>query len=367
MRIVATASETGFGPTAALTSFLGWASGVRNLNVTLDLPTKARALVPRGLCAGWNVTRINALDTAPSSCPQTRQRPESLLLNFGRTELFEQGNRWLRHVFVDCVGWLNAANHTSTGEPQDATLLLEAFPPMGLDDYDPAHAIIRPCIAQSSSRPARREHILVSFGGGTFPGLSSTCHPMLAIQKELSAQATTARLRNELIFSGLTGDREAAVRIYPIDVHRQLVSQAAVVVTVPGLYTVFEALQEARPVVFLPPTNYTQMVQYGWYRRNGVVPARIDWCAILGLPDIAAEAIPLDEEQRFVRNLWLTLANPEVIREIAHHTVAIIRAIVAGMMPYPRSLTKLLVSKYLGCRHPSLGSVLDGIVSRTFA
>lgn len=59
------------------------------------------------------------------------------------------------------------------------------------------------------------------------------------------------------------------------------IEESDVVITHPGLYTVFEAVRRERPVVLLPPSNYTQVLQLRQYVRLGLVPPGVEWHHLL--------------------------------------------------------------------------------------
>jgi hypothetical protein len=361
VRIVVTAAETGFGPTAALTCFMRWVDTLAEVDLWLDIPRSVSSLVPAALRSVCKSTTIEAPSRVSSL--GAYQRRDALLVNFGRAELLNRNDGWLQHIFVDCAGWLNAANHEADFNEHGIALFLEAFPPMEPDLIAPRKTVVRPCIAKRATGVAKRNHVLVCLGGGIFPGVSAA-HPMIALTRRLEALASS-RVRNTLIFSGLGGTADALVKVYDLDAHRRLTAEAAVVVTVPGLYGVFEALSDDRPVLLLPPTNYTQLIQYTWYRRNGLVPPGLDWCSILGLPEMMPETIPFSEEQRAVKELWSLLTNRSTTKIIAEHTVEAISAVVAGKNPYSYEIGRTLVCRYLGDGRPSLESKLEGIVFGT--
>jgi len=61
------------------------------------------------------------------------------------------------------------------------------------------------------------------------------------------------------------------------------VADAPLLITHPGLYSPFEAIGLGTPTVFLPSSNYTQILQLAAFRDRGLAPWAVDWIDLIGL------------------------------------------------------------------------------------
>lgn len=87
-------------------------------------------------------------------------------------------------------------------------------------------------------------------------------------------------------------------------------SQCERVLTHPGLYSPFEAIGRGRPTFFLPPSNYTQVLQLDLFRRDAMAPHSIDWNDLVGRT--VTPGLPEAEGVRQVLALVASLDNPHV-------------------------------------------------------
>ena len=346
MKIVATSSGTGFGPTAALGCFLDWAADVPELKVELEVPADAMVVLRDRIRHRWRIrSRTNSSSTELRTAVH-----DAVLLNFGRPELLYVDAIWRHHFFVDCANWLNSRPvERLKWRSKRTTPLFEHFPPI------PSPALggetIGPCIARTPVDSPIGDHIVVTFGGGIFPGTTSAC-PLSRIIPRLEFLRDRARLPYRFIYTGGGG------RLFTGQEHRHLIATARVVVTVPGLYAVFEALQSGRPIVFLPPTNYTQLVQYTWYRDSGLVPPTADWFTTCGMTPTGANAIGIRAEAEFTDRLRSRLATPDVLCTIADR---VFETICDALADGPSTAANSVAATYIHTKITTLEAVLDGI------
>ena len=107
------------------------------------------------------------------------------------------------------------------------------------------------------------------------------------------------------------------------------VANAPLLITHPGLYSPFEAIGLGTPTVFLPSSNYTQVLQLATFRECGLAPWAIDWIDLVGrtvpaglqesegVREVLQLVSTLDDVEitaRLVNTLrcWLSLADKEL-------------------------------------------------------
>lgn len=85
-----------------------------------------------------------------------------------------------------------------------------------------------------------------------------------------------------------------------------MLSRAELFVSHPGLYAAFEAMLSGVPTAFLPPSNYTQVLQLRRYRAVGLAEASFAW------EDAGLDAVPADlPEAEGVRAVLDVMARAE--------------------------------------------------------
>lgn len=141
-------------------------------------------------------------------------------------------------------------------------------------------------------KPASEHKILVTFGGTesdlTKVGLN-THYPVLVlpmIRQAVEACFPGARTQIATSYAACSllhdflKERETATPLGHFAFIDAL-AHADIVITPPGLYTVFEAVRHKRPIVFLPPSNYTQVIHLRHYVELGLAPHEVEWSSLL--------------------------------------------------------------------------------------
>jgi hypothetical protein len=358
MKLIATASGTGFGPTSALAYFLEWAADRDDIEIEIDVPTPVANVLRPLVRPEWHLT-TRSNESGTTSIPSGEG---AVVVNFGRTELLSAEPLWDHHLFIDCVGWLNSAALTPmTRSSSRITALVEYFPPLRSPTVSAGFQLIRPCIRRSVRGGGLFHHVLLSLGGGIFPDIRMTEHPLFSVAQKMQVLARRGIPFTPIVCSG-GGTATDGLCTFPLATHRKLIQTARIVIAVPGLYTVFETLEARRPLLLLPPTNYTQSVQYTWYRNQGLVTNALDWLSLLDLPPVVPEILTPADEREFTSNLRLKLGacDPDFIAKELRDAVA---RIDAGCPPYAPALGESIIHHYLQPPLPPLESLLHDILS----
>jgi len=162
--------------------------------------------------------------------------------------------------------------------------------------------------ARGASAPGIR--LLVNFGGLTSPAMlpAADIDYVTWILRVLQMTGLpSSRLTvclpiqlSRLIPVALHYLPDANIRTPTLDEFHALLSDCSVLITIPGLETVLEAMYLGRPIIFLPPHNATQAIQLRVYRENGV-----GWCVPASSLELALDGCcsDLHEATRVVQGL----------------------------------------------------------------
>lgn len=150
-------------------------------------------------------------------------------------------------------------------------------------------AVVPPLITPPELRQPERGFLLVGLGGLysrlTVPGRNNDYAPFVVrnvlqsippprfSRVLIAGPARLAQTMHELV----AGDPRVE---YVSLSHREFVamlSRAELFVSHPGLYAAFEAMLGGVPTAFLPPSNYTQVLQLRHYRAAGLAEASFTW------------------------------------------------------------------------------------------
>lgn len=349
----------GFGPTVAQTHLLGQLNRLP-LTVTLDVPRRALPVLQETLN---HVTMSVQRKQRPAlKRTENTDLSKSTVINFGRTELLV-GLDCETHYFVDCAAWQNGPTLHGRGvfRNQRVRYLVEFFPPLRKPEVNAIGTPIQPCLRHVNANlilAPNEPGVLITAGGGIAPGKTAG-NPLVNIVRDVMALVRNqVRIIGGEIFGGGSG------RVVSVshEQHLSMIASATMVLTVPGLYTVFETLQRGRTVALLPPTNYTQLIQYCWYRSVGMVDDGLDWVAHGIVPVAAPQSVPPSEEVAFTAHLRQRLRR--------RNTTAVIKeALVSFFLDRPfarserlRAAQQAILRDYLESDYPDLVSLLyEGI------
>ena len=206
-------------------------------------------------------------------------------------------------VYLDFLLWMH---HGPAPDYFDADLYLAENYPSTAEwierrgkDVRNLH-VIPPLVAERPPRTPVAGSLLIGLGGLysrlTVPGANTNYVP-LVLEQVLNALPSDRFSR--VVIAGprgiaatvqeTIGDRHGVE--YVSLSHEQFLAalaEAEVFVSHPGLYGAFEGMLRGVPTAFLPPSNYTQVLQLRNYRPRGLAPYSFSW------EDAGLEEIPID-------------------------------------------------------------------------
>ena len=324
--IVLTAAPFGFGPASALHATLSANHGRVDQDHVVLVPDALRPVF--GDLTGLNVMAGDSNHVA-ELCRSLDPLPQ--IINFGNLDLLALGPSSRRHIFVDCVGWLTPRLLNGLPIPPQHSYdhVVEYFPPTHPDRLPSKAVLARPALSPfPQARPEKSgDHIVICLGGGCFPGHGDVATGLERVAEQIAQVASTFLPVCEVyITGGSEFNVQGAKHAGPVahSEHLNLLATSRLVVTVPGLYTVFECLRLQVPVLLLPPTNYTQIVQFHWYASKGLAHPSAHWNRILKIPQLKSVATDYTTEAEITRNLRRSLKTSVVTQTI---TDALVEAI----------------------------------------
>jgi hypothetical protein len=164
--------------------------------------------------------------------------------------------------------------------------------------------LIPPLVAEGSERRPIPGSLLIGLGGlysrMTTPGTNTNYAPL--VLKQVLDALPAGRFSRVLIAgpSGIADTVRATIGNrrgveYASLSHEQFLgalAESEVFVSHPGLYGAFEGMLTGVPTAFLPPSNYTQILQLRNYRTRGIAPFSFSWedAGLDGIPGDLPEA-----------------------------------------------------------------------------
>ncbi len=155
--------------------------------------------------------------------------------------------------------------------------------------YSPRNAVLVGPIIDLDVAPAPSvspQRLLVSFGGIDFPGTRKAEYPGIVMQLLAGALSASPAFPEVLVAGGSRAMGELQLA-YPLErviyescSHDRFLASLAgsrLLLTQPGIATPLEAFAYGVPTVFMPPMNYTQVLQLRHFRAAGVAPYAVDW------------------------------------------------------------------------------------------
>lgn len=195
-----------------------------------------------------------------------------------------------KSVFLDTLAWLRDSPppHTSCVDAYVIQRFFEPVKPRYLRQLSSPH-LVAPIFsdtldaASESSPSGRSRALLVNFGGLTSPAMLSQADVKFILWCVQALRLAGIPPR-ELLLSIPLHLAELSARIKSIlpgcsvvnpslsEFHSYL-AEADVLITVPGLEVILEALYLKKPIVFLPPHNGTQLLQLKRYQGLNLGPS----------------------------------------------------------------------------------------------
>jgi hypothetical protein len=282
-----------YGPAAALESFLEALLAIAPAPMAIDVLAtgSTHELLSR---AGFPV-RLLAVDSEDEQALATLPlHSYNAFLNVCNpvSFAFVRNHAGIPTAYIDFLLWM----HTGpAAEYFNADLYLaENYP--GTAEWIaqrghelPNLAVIPPLVKPPVQRQLTSGSLLVGLGGLysrlTVPGKNSRYAPFMlkSIVEALPAGRFSritvagpegiAGVAREIL-SAVPGARYASLSH---DQFMEKVSQAEAFVSHPGLYAAFEGMMSGVPTAFLPPSNYTQVLQLRHYRERGLADHSFAW------------------------------------------------------------------------------------------
>lgn len=217
-------------------------------------------------------------------------------------------------VFVDFLYWMRAKPQIEPHYAADL-YLIENYPGTAtmLSRYQSLVSnpkVVPPIVQQIEKEPDanRSQRILVTYGGleSWLSATGRTSDYASLMTEALLKILPLASPRSAVLFTGSRTAMELLSKRFPQagPIFKQLshsayleqLRSAAFLLAHPGLYSPFEAFLSRTPVFFLPPTNYTDLLQGRYYKRYNIAPFYSSW---EDLPKLNGKAIEhgLDESK----------------------------------------------------------------------
>jgi hypothetical protein len=318
IRILCDAIPFCFGPAAALETLL------RDLGTSAELSLEVEVLA-----TGSTHEFLERSDLSLSLLPVDSEDPEALarldlrpytafLTICNPVSLRAARTRGLPSAYVDFLLWMH---NGAAGDHFGADLYLaENYP--GTPEWIqrrggeiPSLAIIPPLV-QPAVRNPKPGTLLVGFGGMysrlTIPGVNTdyaayvteqllAAFPPSRFERILLAGPKGLQPLIEPLLEGFSG---ATFHSFSHREFLQALGECEAFLSHPGLYAPFEAMLGGVPTGFMPPSNYTQILQLRHFRACGMADYSFSW------DDLGGNLIPSD------------LPEPEGVTTVLHEIAA---------------------------------------------
>ena len=278
-KVIVTAAPYGLGPASNLVAIASLLADHLPLRVVVDDTVSQYVEQSLGnLCQVESISRERWWKSTDESATHARA---IIAVHEPRACRWAARNG-IASVFVDSLAWVRPPN--SLGCNPDLYIWQKFFSVPSsafLDSVGTAVGVapimLAPIVPDEPER--RRVDLLVNLGGMISPEVSVKVASLYAewiaaaieqvvIKLGLSAILCAPRAVADLMDP--TTDGGALVLSPNQHDFRVLVASARAVLTVPGIESVLECLDAARPLMFLPPLNGSQAVQLAVYREHGI-------------------------------------------------------------------------------------------------
>jgi hypothetical protein len=297
MRLLCDAIPFCYGPAAALEALIrallerssGLDIEVLASGTTRELLERSDLAVPLLPVDSESTAELSALDIG---------RYQAFLSVCNPVSLGVLKSRGLPGAYVDFLLWMHsgpAADHFGAD-----LYLAENYP--GTADWvdrrgaEIASLTVIPPLIQRPTRQPRRGTLLVGLGGMysrlTIPGVNTNYATY--VTRQILAALPSQRFAEVVI----AGPSALAAQLAPLIGSRQGISYCSLshdeflrrlgsceaFLSHPGLYAPFEAMLAGVPTAFLPPSNYTQILQLRHFRALGMGELSLSWDDFPGEP-----------------------------------------------------------------------------------
>ncbi len=173
-----------------------------------------------------------------------------------------------------------------------------------------------------------KSNILINFGGADYPYVSDFKNIVFFIRKIIKQLVGIPGFENKTVSIGPRclpelKDLEGLgvhINTFSHNDFLQQLSQANVLLTIPGLTTVFEAFHISIPTLFLPPLNYSQLLNSRVIYSKGASLSKVGWDNCF--PENSSEKLPEAAGVRYVESLIKgALQNQEVFSSVTKNYI----------------------------------------------
>lgn len=364
MNFVFTAIPFGFGPVSALSSVVSM--------LPFNLQAKSTIILPHNLSGIVSYIKIASFLTATGSTNAYLNNlgKETILINFGELKILQNFNLKCKQVFIDCVGWLTPKLLKLQNEKLfwgNLIYLVEYFPPTSEFSIPNFAKLVQPSLSPCYKKFNNSSEILISIGGGYVPKRISQNNIIYKLANSIFDKISKKLPYSTVHLCGgsnLTNCNNIRyLKLLTHEDHIKLIAKSKVVITVPGLYTVFEALKMKKPIVLLPPTNYTQVVQFNWYVENGFVPSNMNWTDMLGLHWDGYEICSEEDEFKYINLLREKISqNIGFQQEVIDKIVKFISDLNSNknkkFLYQQKNISEVIISKFCNKNLPAISKIL---------
>lgn len=310
MHILCDAIPFCYGPASALKTLVSELHARRPGQYAFDVLASGTTL--EFLRRANDLTRLIAVNTEePSALDQLSVGDYDAFIAVCNPVSYNKLGSALPTAYVDFLLWM----HSGPPAPHFKSDLYVAERYPGTDEWvrmrgdEIRNLVIVPPLVQRIQRRPVSGTLLVGLGGLvsrlTVPGVNTNYHRIVI--KQILEALPAGRFNQIRVACSELAAQELALEFPDAefvslshDRFLQELAHSEVFVTHPGLYAPFEAMSAGIPTAFLPPSNYTQVLQIHRFRTARLAPYSFAW------EDCGAQPVPegLPEEE----GVHLTLA-----------------------------------------------------------
>jgi hypothetical protein len=324
MRILCDAVPFCFGPAAALETLLGevWSSASLQLEVDVLATGSSFEFLERSKLP-LSLLQVDSED--PGALARLDLRPYSAFLTICNPVSWRaMRGRGLPSAYVDFLLWMHSG---PAGDHFNADLYLAENYPCTAEWIDRrgreiSSLVMIPPLIQPAVRRLRPGMLLIGFGGMysrlTIPGVNTNYASYMT--EQVLAALKPGRFERVVIAGPhglgplleplLKGFSGATFHGFSHREFLEALGECEAFLSHPGLYAPFEAMLGEVPTGFLPPSNYTQILQLRHFRACGMADYSFSW------DDLGRDPIPSDlPEPEGVAAVLREIASAEHSRE----------------------------------------------------
>lgn len=171
--------------------------------------------------------------------------------------------------------------------------------------------IVGPIVSTKMTKPniKYKNLLLINFGGADYPHFKNFDNVSLFIRMLVDHISILNKFERKIVSIGPRcinvlkhlESTNLKVRTFSHDEFLELLSGASMLLTVPGLTTTFESFHLGVPTFFLPPLNYSQLLNLRRFRALGL--SNMGFCWDDYLPELMPEILPEKDGVQMIEEL----------------------------------------------------------------